>query len=110
MNTNLSNEILNIGLDFSMEFGKNWLNPINQRLKNKFPDLTSVELEKCNNICKKVNKIANNFIFDNPVKNTTELTFVDFSEFENFMKQDFDWISKKNLKRLYNQSCYYAYK
>ena len=94
MKTNLSIEILNVGLDFSMEFGKNWLQPINQRLKNKFLELSSDELEECNNICKEVNKIANNFILDNPVKNTSDLSFVDFSEFDNFMKLSFNWISK----------------
>ncbi|PZP38666.1 MAG: hypothetical protein DI598_20510 [Pseudopedobacter saltans] len=107
---NLNPEILNIGLDFSMEFGENWLKPINQRLLNKFPNLNLVELEKYNSVCKEVNNIANDFVYDNPAKNEKELTFIEFSKFENFMLQNFSWISKENLKRLYNQSCYYAYK
>ena len=110
MKTNVSNKILNIGLDFSMEFGENWLKPINKRLQNKFPYLTSDELEECNTICNEVNKTANNFVYENPIKGKPEIQFVDFAEFENFMKQKFDWISIKNLKRLYSQSCYYAFK
>ncbi len=107
---NLLPEILNYGLDLSMEFGENWLKPINQRLHNKFPNLNSFELEEYNLACKEVNRIANNFVFENPVKNENELNFVDFSVFENFMKQKYYWISIENTKRLYNQSCYYAYK
>ena len=107
---NFKSEILNYGLDLSMEFGKNWLKPINQRLHNKFPNLNSYELDDYNRICKEVNEMAHKFIFDNPVKNEKDLNFIDFSTFENFMKQNYSWISKENAKRLYNQSCYYAYK
>ena len=110
MNTYLSNEILNVGLNFSMEFGKNWLQPINQRLLDKFSQLSSTELEECNNICIEINRIAHNFVFENPVKIKPELKFVDYSEFENFMMKNFDWINKENMKCLYSQSCYYAYK
>lgn len=74
-------KFLNVGLDFSMEFGENWLKPINQRLQRKFPDLNSDELEECNNICKEVNRIAHHFVFDNPVENKIKLKFIDYSQF-----------------------------
>ena len=46
-------EILNIGLDFSMEFGKHWLEPIQKRLSKKISYLTQEELDNYNVICEK---------------------------------------------------------
>lgn len=106
----LSNEILNSGLNFSMEFGKNWLLEINDRLLAKYPNLTPSELNACDKLCKKVNKLANDFVYDNPEKKENEIEFITFSVFENFMKTNYDWISDKNLRGLYSQSCYYAWK
>lgn len=106
----LSNEILNNGLNFSMEFGKNWLIDINDSLLNKYPKLTASELNICNKLCKKVNKLAHDFVIKNPVKTDNEIKFIAFSEFKIFMKTKFNWIEDENLKKLYNQSCYYALK
>lgn len=110
MNRNLSIEILNSGLDFSMEFGENWLRSIHQRLKAEYPELNADDLDACNNICNEINRFAHEFIRENPVEKSPELKFVEYSVFENYMKKNFDWISAANLSRLYSQSCYYAYK
>ena len=107
---NLSNEILNSGLSFAMEFGENWLNPINDRLKNIFPQLTFDELDNCNSICKKVNKIANQCVYENPIAINGEYQFMNIEQFSSFMKNHFKWISADNMCKLYSQSCYYALK
>jgi len=106
----LSKDILNSGLNFSMEFGKNWLVEINARLSKVYPELTKSELNTCAELCKKVNEIANDFVYKNPVKTGKKIKFIDFSEFKNFVKTEYDWIDDKNLHRLYSQSCYYAWK
>lgn len=93
-----------------MEFGENWLKPINERLNKKYPQLLPIELEKYNKLCKEVNRFANNFIYNNPVKNNEELTFLPFDEFKKVIQKKYDRINEKNLKRLYSQSCYYAWK
>lgn len=107
----LTGEILNHSLDLSMEFGENWLMDIDGRLATKFPDLDRLQLEKCNTVCKEVNKAANRFVFDNPMLHVgSEIQFVDTGLFEQFMLKKYNWISKKNLQHLYSQSCYYALK
>ena len=45
------NQILNYGLDFAMQWGENWMQPIQERLSTKFPDLSSEDLDKYNDIC-----------------------------------------------------------
>jgi len=81
----MSNEILNNGLNLSMEFGENWLTDIDDRLRKKL-------------------------IRKNPIKNGDKIDFIDFSKFEDFMKIKYEWIDNANLKKLYSQSCYYALK
>jgi len=106
----MSNEILNNGLNLSMEFGENWLKDINERLKIKYPELTISELKKYDKLHRKVNKYAHDFIRKNPIKNGNEINFIEFDKFEDFIKNKYDWIDEKNINQLYSQSCYYALK
>lgn len=106
----LSNKILNNGLDFSMDFGENWLVEIINRLSEKHPELTTSELDTCDKLCKKINKLAHDYVVKNPVKIGNEITFIDFTIFKDFMKSKYGWINEKNLRKLYSQSCYYALK
>ena len=103
-------EIANDGLNLSMEFGENWLKPINERLSKKYSELLPVELEKYNKLCKDVNTYANDFILNNPVKHNDELIFLPFEKFKKVIHKKYAWINEDNLKQLYSQSCYYAWK
>ena len=107
---NLNKEILNHGLNLSMEFGENWLKPINDRLSDTYPELSKSELMYCDKLCRKINEYAHDFIGNNPVKNGNEISFMESSKFKNVMKAKYSWIDDINLQRLYSQSCYYAWK
>ena len=109
-NMEFNQEITNEGLSFSMEFGQNWLKPINERLSKKYSELLPVELEKYNKLCKDVNTYANDFILNNPVKHNDELIFLPFEKFKKVIHKKYAWINEDNLKQLYSQSCYYAWK
>ena len=106
----LSNEILNKGLSFSMEFGDNWLVKINDRLSKKHPKLTKSELNSCEKLCRTVNKFAHDYVHKNPVKIENKITFIEFSFFKDLIKDKYEWINDENLSKLYSQSCYYALK
>ncbi|MGA9638716.1 hypothetical protein [Flavobacterium sp.] len=108
MKIKLSSEILNNGLNFSMEFGENWLVEINNRLSKKHPELSKSELDNCEKICRKINKISHDYVSKNPVKEGNEILFIESSKFKNFIKNKYDWITDDNLNNLYSQSCYYA--
>lgn len=106
----ITNEILNYSLLLSMEFGENWLMPINQRLHSRFSDLNPSELERCNGICKQINTRAHRFVAEHLEYTGTEIGFIEFQSFKLHMLAKYDWISETNLTSLYSQSCYYAYK
>ncbi len=107
-------EILNIGLDFAMEFGKNWFQPINDRLKRSQTYLTESEIAEYNEICRKAMHHGHNFIYETLDKVDAEKLKIKNDElvlqFNLEMTDKFEWISNSNLKHLYSQSCYYAWK
>jgi len=107
---NLPEYLLNVGLNLSMEFGENWLEPINERLSEIYPELTTLELNYCNELCSKINKTAHGFIKNNPKQIGQEFTFIEFIVFEKFMTDRYEWINHSNLNALYSQSCYYSMK
>ncbi len=106
----LTDEILNYGLRLSMDFGDNWLKPINSRLAEKYPELSKSEALNCDKLCKKINNEAHNFVKQNPVKTENTIGFIDPDGFNSFMLDKFSWIDSENLSKLYSQSCYYARK
>ena len=112
---NLSEDkILNLGLNYAMEFGTNWLQPIQARLSKKLPYLTNQELDRFDELSRGAMNIGHNFVYerlarlsnDNQTIASNQLT----REFESFMKEKFPWVSNSNLKRLLGQSIYYAWK
>lgn len=106
----ISDQILNSALELHLEFGENWLADIDSRLSKKQPELSKTELRKIDQLCKKIAKAANEIIVNNPKEKGDKVEFMDSSEFKSRLLQDYPWISEKNLKRLYSQSCYYALK
>lgn len=108
------NEILNSGLGFAMEFGENWLQPIHQRLLSKYDFLTKKQLDEYNSKCTEVMKIGQNFIYKTLVEVSENQVTIEENHLKeilkSFMLSDYPWIDDKNLSRLFNQGCYYAYK
>jgi hypothetical protein len=107
-------EILNRGLGFAMEFGKNWLQPINSRLKRVYRKLSDSELEEYNDTCQQVMKWANESIYrklediDRVDKTISEIELE--KQFNLELSGVFIWINKTNLKKLFSQTCYYAWR
>ena len=102
-----NNEILNIGLNMSLAFGKNWLKPIQERLTKIFPELTPEELDSYNDICIKARDYGHNILYS--VADTDGFNMKQ-SEFNSLYLNKYPWVTKKNLKHLYNQGMYYVYK
>ncbi|HWV65930.1 hypothetical protein, partial [Chitinophaga sp.] len=90
---NLSDNILNLGLKLSMEFGKNWLLPVSERLSKLNPELTQKQLTDCNEICKRVNESAHRVVYNNPVKNGAGIQFIDFGSFKDNILRQYHWVS-----------------
>ena len=105
-----TDQILNDGLELSMEFGENWLTDTDTRLSDKYPELSQSDLRKADKLFRKITKNANNFVSKNPIKKYGKVTFIDSSDFKTYLLNKYSWINEENLSRLYSQSCYYAMK
>jgi hypothetical protein len=98
-------EILNTGLSLAMEFGENWLKPIQSRLAALEPNLRPAELEEYNSICQAAMKSSNGWIYSTAEKSGQE---PDRKVWEAEVLSSHPWINKDNLDRLFSQGVYYA--
>ena len=106
-------DVLNIGLDFSMEFGENWLQPIHDRLLRRVPILTSEELEQYDSQCRSTRdeaiKDLHSILDDIDPKSPRAKSDV-YSEYSTSQKKKHTWINERNLNHLFAQGMYYAWK
>lgn len=93
----------------ALEWGEQWLRPINERLAVKHPNLGAEEIEAYNKACRE----AMFHGFDQVV---ACLRAADQQEsraraaFGSAMRARYPWMSPGNLARVYSQGCYYAWK
>ena len=109
MDGELHEEILNVGLDLAMEFGEDWLQPIQTRLTILFPALSRDELDAYNELCRK----AMFFGHDQVVRSIQEGPSDQAGQFQNFraaVLAEYPWVADGNLRRLFSQGYYYAMK
>ncbi|RYE26542.1 MAG: hypothetical protein EOP51_00300 [Sphingobacteriales bacterium] len=106
-------DILNAGLDMAMEFGKNWLQPIQERLGKKFPALKNSRLDHYNKICRGAMKAGQKFIYDTLAANQEPGHKIDSKDlqvdFEQWMVARYPWVDQANLRRVFSQGMYYAW-
>ena len=99
--------ILNDGMHYAMEFGSNWLKPIQSRLVKLYPKLSEVELNKFNETCQKAMKGGHLIVYNIAEQ---ENRLISFEEFIPIASKSFPWLNQKSLKHLYSQGCYYTWK
>lgn len=107
-------EVLNTGLVFAMEFGENWLKPIQQRLFKKYSYLTKEQLDSYNSICKTALSDGIKFIETTLEKIADERRTIHEQELKDqlrvFMQSKYPWIDRNTVAHLFNQGCYYGWK
>lgn len=100
-------EIRNVGLDLAMEWGENWLCPIQDRLSSKYPDLDKEALDRYDRLCRAVMNEGHGLVWDMA---EAGLDRVSNDEWKRQIKASFPWIDDSNLSRLFSQGMYYAWK
>lgn len=90
-----------------MEWGTDWLRPIQERLSRIAPDLTEEELDYFNSICQEAMKFGHDKMHELAEKQGSS---VDIDEFSGIFKQRFAWASKENIAHCFSQGMYYAWK
>jgi hypothetical protein len=101
------NQILNDGLKFALEFGSNWLQPIQSRLAKRYPELTESELDNFNSQCQAAMAAGHEQVYTSFEQFGIEAFFELFAA---SYYQQYPWVNEKNLKRIFSQGMYYAYK
>lgn len=106
-------EILNTGLQLAMEFGENWLKPIQQRLFRRYNFLSKEELDKYNLICKLALEDGIRFIQNTLTNLDSRQQYIGERELKLelavFMRKKYTWINNQGIERVFNQSCYHSW-
>jgi hypothetical protein len=100
-------ELLNEGLSLAMEWGENWLKPIQERLALRRPALSQSELDEINAICQAAMKFGHDSVYDLALKSGSKTKLEDF---EPVMRARYPWANSENLSHLFSQGMYYAWK
>lgn len=96
-------DILNAALGMSLEWGENWLKPINQRIQEAYPELTAEAANNLNNWCLEVQKYAFALVEkDYPLERMERTAMAQ-------VRHQYPMLNHDNLSRLYNQGMYYAW-
>lgn len=105
----MTTTVLNAGLELALEFGENWLQPIQTRLAQQHPELSSAELEECDAICREAMTFGHEQVrvcWRGAGTSQDEA----FRRFRDAVRRRFDWIDDARLSHLFSQGCYYAWK
>jgi hypothetical protein len=101
-----SPEILNDGLDLAMDWGEDWIQPIQERLAILYPDLTGAELDEYDAVCRGAMDFGNAQMIALAKKLGKDPTL---QEFRAAVVSQYPWVSDDNIPRLYSQGMYYAW-
>ena len=109
---NISETILNRALSLAMEFGENWLMPVQERLIGEYPHIESPMADQIDLLCKEVMSTCNSATGKElKGRNETKIEIREVNyRIRRILREKYIWISEENLNRLFSQACYYAYK
>ncbi|MGE0322007.1 MAG: hypothetical protein AB7K71_04555 [Polyangiaceae bacterium] len=109
LNTPTDPELANLALRLALEWGENWLEPIQERLAQIRPDLTPRELDGCQAHAKRVFERALRVGREALKRDGLEGSAA-ADEARHALLEAFPWLDEANLSRLVSQSLYYALK
>jgi len=90
-----------------MDWGNNWLAPINARLHERHRYLETEELAALNAACQGALRLGHETVHRQFREGAKPVSLTSFSA---VVRETYPWVSQENLSRLLNQSLYYAAK
>jgi hypothetical protein len=99
-----NDEILNVALNMSLEWGENHRKPINARLLARFPMLSEAEVESYNQVCREIQSYAFDQIEAAYVKR------ISWPEAHQNVMSRYPGLSEERYGRLNSQGHYYAWR
>jgi hypothetical protein len=100
-------EILNEGLSLAMEWGKNWLQPIQERLQRAHPELSKDELDDLNDKAQAAMRFDYDLVYASVERDGKAIGDRDFAR---EVKSRYPWVNEKNVRHMYSPGRYYAWK
>jgi hypothetical protein len=100
--------ILNDGLALSMDFGPDWLEPIQARLAKLHPELSKEQLDAYDARCRSIRDAAQARVAA-LARRTGDPDGV-YEAWAAETRAEHSWISEPNLRHLYSQARYYMHK
>ena len=100
-------DVLNEAFHFAMAWGKDWLQPVQDRLAKAYPQLSKKELDQYNTLAQEVMKFGHAQVYSLAElhgKQTSE------KEFAEILLSKYPWVNKKNISHCFSQGMYYAWK
>jgi hypothetical protein len=97
----------NYALELAQEWGKDWLKPIQERLRRAYPKMSAEEQDRLNALAQDAMKAGHDLVYS-----MAETKGKDFPEAEwrSAYSARFPWVDEKNLRHLYSTGRYYAWK
>jgi hypothetical protein len=99
--------LLNVGLSFALEFGENWLEPIQARMSAKFPMLAVEELDALNTNCQAAMNFGHDLLYSMAESEGSDLNQ---AKWQSTVSTNYPWINTSNMNHLFSQGMYYAWK
>ena len=100
-----SHQMLNVALDMSLEWGENWFQPINERIRTAYPELSADDAQTLDDWCVEAREFAYAEVekwyaleVENKADKAMETT-----------RRKYPQINERNLSHLYGQGIYYAW-
>jgi hypothetical protein len=90
-----------------MDWGDQWLSPIQARLGQRYPNLSARELDEINDECQAVMRLGHETVYAFVRDGAQALSS---ESLEPVLRATCPWINDENVRRLFSQSLYYATK
>lgn len=98
---------LNYALHLAQEWGKDWLQPIQDRLHRTCPHLSREELNHYNVIVQAAMNCGYDLVYELAEQDRMKISK---DEWQRNLLEQYPWIDKKNVDRLFSTGMYYAMK
>lgn len=99
--------LLNEGLGLAMDWGQDWLAPIQARLRERHPYLDAAKLEQLNASCQGAMRLAHETVHGRLRDGVQDISVESLAA---VVRARYPWVDQDNLVRLLKQSLYYAAK
>lgn len=94
--------LANQALHLAMEWGKDWLQPTQPRMRKLHPHLSDADLDAYESLAQEAMRYGHRLVYDSPN--------CEREGFARAVLAKYPWVSAENIGRLHSQGQYYAMK